>query len=180
MVHESREDYSTWLLPAVRECLAGSGLKMEGVEALRSGGWAGLVYWRTGWIDGRESLGGGVTVRRSRRSHVWKPWPPKPPTGRVGLRHLRAPKRGQVFGAVYQRKGRAIGAPGRWKWGLRRVSFLEAAEERRRAERIRGCLRMRSALWRRGMESAGAARRTNRERVNRAGADDRMARTGST
>src|SRR5260370_42320803 len=33
VVHGSQEDYSTWLLAAVRECLAGAGLKMEEVDA---------------------------------------------------------------------------------------------------------------------------------------------------
>src|SRR5207245_11044847 len=33
VVHESQEDYSTWLLPAVRECVAAVGLKMAGVAA---------------------------------------------------------------------------------------------------------------------------------------------------
>ena len=33
VAHESQEDYSSWLLPAVRECLEGSGLQMELVDA---------------------------------------------------------------------------------------------------------------------------------------------------
>ena len=33
VAHESQEDYSTWLLPAVWQCLEGSGLQMEDVEA---------------------------------------------------------------------------------------------------------------------------------------------------
>src|SRR6266852_4795904 len=41
--------------------MLGWGRAKNGVRGrLRSGGRAGLVYWRTGGIDGRESLGGGL------------------------------------------------------------------------------------------------------------------------
>src|SRR5260370_26361269 len=33
LVHDTDEDYSSWLLPAVRECLASGGLQMEQVDA---------------------------------------------------------------------------------------------------------------------------------------------------
>src|SRR5258708_35107320 len=33
IAHDSQEDYSSWLLPAVREALASSGLQMEDVDA---------------------------------------------------------------------------------------------------------------------------------------------------
>src|SRR2546429_6257472 len=33
VAHDSQEDYSSWLLPAVRECLEGSEVRMEDVDA---------------------------------------------------------------------------------------------------------------------------------------------------
>ncbi|HEX9344463.1 MAG TPA: tRNA (adenosine(37)-N6)-threonylcarbamoyltransferase complex dimerization subunit type 1 TsaB, partial [Candidatus Acidoferrum sp.] len=33
VAHESQEDYSSWLLPAVRECLLAGRLQMEDVDA---------------------------------------------------------------------------------------------------------------------------------------------------
>src|SRR2546430_11420536 len=63
LAHESEEDYSSWLLPAVGECLKASGLRMQEVDAYAAAAGPGsftgvgeglsrvndwsVVYWQT-------------------------------------------------------------------------------------------------------------------------------------
>jgi tRNA threonylcarbamoyladenosine biosynthesis protein TsaB len=127
VAHESQEDYSTWLLPAVRECLQGSGLQMKDVEgyaaAAGPGSFTGVRVALTtvkAWSEVYGKRIAGVSRLEAMAAEA------------SGDSHWVAAfanaQRGQVFGAIYQRKGKELVrsgdelviAPGR---------FVEAAAE---------------------------------------------------
>src|SRR5260370_4296238 len=59
VVHGSQEDYSTWLLPAVRECLAGAGLRMKDVDAYAAAVGAGSFTGVRGGLTAVKAWAGG-------------------------------------------------------------------------------------------------------------------------
>ncbi len=132
--HDSDREYSAWLLPAVREALAGSGLRMEDVDAYAAAAgpgsftgvrvglatvkaWAEVYGKRIAAVSRLEALAVAAS-----RDPAW-----------VGA--FANAQRGQVFGAVYQRNGTGlvrlgdemVTAPGR---------FLETAAEFAKGESI--------------------------------------------
>lgn len=134
VVREAQEDYSSWLLPAVQECLEGNGLQMQQVDAYAVAAGPGSF---TGVRVGLTSVKAWAEVYGKRVAAV----------SRLDALAAQASgdtewvaaffnaQRGQVFGAVYQRNradlarsgGEMVIAPGK---------FVEAAAEVAREERI--------------------------------------------
>jgi tRNA threonylcarbamoyladenosine biosynthesis protein TsaB len=133
-VHETEEDYSSWLLPSVEEVLKGAGLRMSQVEAYVAAAGPGSF---TGVRVGLTTVKACVEVYGRPVAAVSK-------LEAIALQAAGETKyvaafadaqRGQVFGAVYQREGK----------GLRRVDeemviapgkFVEAAAELCHSEKI--------------------------------------------
>jgi tRNA threonylcarbamoyladenosine biosynthesis protein TsaB len=104
VVHESQEDYSSWLLPAVRECLAGAGLRMEDVDAYAAAAGPGSF---TGVRVGLTTVKAWGEVYR-------KPIVPVSRLRAIAVEAWGDPRfvaawvdahRGQVFGAIYKSEG---------------------------------------------------------------------------
>ena len=132
--HDSQEDYSSWLLPAVRECLEGSGLGMEDVDAYAvaagPGSFTGVRVGLTTVKAWAEVYGKRiVAVSRLEGLAV------EASGGPACVGAFANAQRGQVFGAVYQRNGTGLVrlgdemviAPGR---------FVETAAEFAKGESI--------------------------------------------
>ena len=134
VVHESREDYSTWLLPAVRECLAGSGLKMEDVEAYAAavgpGSFTGVRVGLTAVKAWAEVFGKKIAAVSRLEALA-----AEATDGTSWVAAFANAQRGQVFGAVYQRKGKRLERLGD-EMVIAPGKFLQAAEEAAKGERI--------------------------------------------
>jgi tRNA threonylcarbamoyladenosine biosynthesis protein TsaB len=107
VAHESQEDYSSWLLPAVRQCLKDSGLRMEEVEAYAAAAGPGSF---TGVRVGLTAVKAWAEVYGKRIAAVSRlealAAEAKGDTDFVGA--FANAQRGQVFGAVYRRNGRGL------------------------------------------------------------------------
>jgi len=125
--HESQEDYSSWLLPAVQECLEGCGLQMDDVDAyavasgpgsftgVRVGlttvkAWAEVYGKRIAAVSRLEAMAAEASGRAS--------W----------VAAFANAQRGQVFGAVYQREGTGLVRLGD-EMVIAPGKFVEAAAE---------------------------------------------------
>ena len=104
VVHESEEDYSIWLLPAVRECLAGGGIRMEDVEAYAvtagPGSFTGVRVGLTTVKAWAEVYGKRIVAVSRLEALAGE--------AKDGTDYVAAfanAQRGQVYGAVYQRNG---------------------------------------------------------------------------
>jgi tRNA threonylcarbamoyladenosine biosynthesis protein TsaB len=134
VVHESEEDYSSWLLPAVRECLEGGGLEMEQVDAYAAaagpGSFTGVRVGLTtvkAWAEvfGKRIVAVSRLEALAAEASGETAW----------VAGFFDAQRGQVFGAVYRRDGAGLArsgdemviAPGR---------FVETAVEVAQGERI--------------------------------------------
>ena len=132
--HESQEDYSTWLLPAVEECLAGGGLKMEDVDAYAAAAGPGSF---TGVRVGLTAVKAWAEVYGKRIAAVSRlqalaaeasgetPW--------VGA--FFNAQRGQVFGAMYLRNGKALARSGD-EMVIAPGKFLETVAESAKGDRV--------------------------------------------
>ncbi len=134
VAHESQEDYSTWLLPAVRACLAGAGLKMEDVEAYAAaagpGSFTGVRVGLTAvkaWAEVYGKKIAGVSRLEALAAEA--------SGGTSWVAAFANAQRGQVFGAVYQRNGKGLTRQGD-ETVIAPGKFLEAAEEAAKGERI--------------------------------------------
>ena len=134
VAHESQEDYSTWLLPAVRECLDGSGLKMVDVDAYAAaagpGSFTGVRVALTtvkAWSEvyGRKI----IAVSRLEALAAEAAW------GTTWVAAFVNAQRGQVFGAVYRRNGKSLVRLGD-EMVIVPGKFVEAAAEFAGSERI--------------------------------------------
>lgn len=134
VVHESQEDYSTWLLPAVRECLAGSGLKMEDVEAYATAAGPGSF---TGVRVGLTAVKAWAEVYGKRIAAVSRleALATEAAGGTSWVAAFANAQRGQVFGAVYQRNGKALARLGD-EMVIAPGKFIEAAEAFAKSENI--------------------------------------------
>ena len=105
--HESQEDYSIWLLPAVRECLAGSRISMEDVEAYAvatgPGSFTGVRVALT-TVKAWAEVYGKRIVAVSRLEALAA----EAIGGATYVAAFANAQRGQVFGAVYRRNGRGM------------------------------------------------------------------------
>jgi tRNA threonylcarbamoyladenosine biosynthesis protein TsaB len=134
VAHESQEDYSTWLLPAVGECLVGSGLEMEDVDAYAAAAgpgsftgvrvalatvkaWAEVYGKRIAAVSRLEALSAGASG------------------GTVLVAAFAGANRGEVFGAVYQRHGTGLVRLGD-EMVIAPGKFVEAAAELAKGESI--------------------------------------------
>jgi tRNA threonylcarbamoyladenosine biosynthesis protein TsaB len=134
VAHDSQEDYSSWLLPAVRECLEGSELGMEDVDgyavAAGPGSFTGVRVGLT-TVKAWAEVYGKRIVAVSRLEALAVEASGRP----ACVAAFANAQRGQVFGAVYQRNGTGLVrlgdemviAPGR---------FLETAAEFAKGESI--------------------------------------------
>ena len=134
VVHESQEDYSTWLLPAVRECLAGAGLRMEDVEAYAAAAGPGSF---TGVRVGLTAVKAWAEVYGKKIAAVSRleALAAEASGGTSWVAAFANAHRGQVFGAVYQRNGKGLARLGD-EMVIAPDKFLEAAEEAAKGERI--------------------------------------------
>ena len=107
VAHESQEDYSSWLLPAVRECLAGSGLQMELVDAYAAAAGPGFF---TGVRVGLATVKAWAEVYGKRIVGVSRleALAVEAAEGPAWLGAFANAQRGQVFGAVYRRNGTGL------------------------------------------------------------------------
>ena len=107
VAHESQEDYSTWLLPAVRECLGGSGLVMENVDAYAAAAGPGSF---TGVRVGLTTVKAWAEVYGKRIAAISRleAMAAEAAPGTTWVAAFANAQRGQVFGAVYQRNGAGL------------------------------------------------------------------------
>lgn len=106
IAHESPEDYSTWLLPAVRECLEGSGLRMVDVEAYAAaagpGSFTGVRVGLTSVKAWAEVYGKKIAAVSRLEAMATEA------TCERWVAAFADAQRGQIFGAVYQRSGKGL------------------------------------------------------------------------
>jgi tRNA threonylcarbamoyladenosine biosynthesis protein TsaB len=134
VAHDSQEDYSSWLLPAVRECLVAGGLQMEDVDAYAvvagPGSFTGVRVALTTVKAWAEVYGKRiVAVSRLEALAV---------EASGGTRVVAAfanAQRGQVFGAVYQREGTRLAGLGE-EMVVAPGKFVEVAAELAKGENI--------------------------------------------
>ncbi len=134
VAHESQEDYSTWLLPAVRECLAGSGLKMEDVNAYTvtagPGSFTGVRVGLTTVKAWAEVYGKRIAAISRLEGMAAEAAP-----GTTWVAAFANAQRGQVFGAVYRRNGKGLARLGD-EMVITPAKFVEAAAGFAKSERI--------------------------------------------
>ena len=107
LLHESQEDYSIWLLPAVHACLGACGLGMKDVEAYAvaagPGSFTGVRVGLTTVKAWGEVYGKPITaVSRLKALAV------QAAEGTAYVAGFADARRGQVFGAVYRREGKNL------------------------------------------------------------------------
>ena len=125
--HESQEDYSSWLLPTVRECLEGCGLQMEDVDAYAAASGPGSF---TGVRVGLTTVKAWAEVYGKRIAAVSRlEAMAAEASGRAGwVAAFANAQRGQLFGAVYQREGTGFARLGD-EMVIAPGKFVEAAAE---------------------------------------------------
>ncbi len=134
VAHESQEDYSSWLLPAVHECLEASGVQMKDVHAYAAAAGPGSF---TGVRVGLTAVKAWAEVYGKRIAAVSRleALAAEVSGARACVAAFANAQRGQVFGAVYKRNGTGLArvgdemviAPGR---------FVETAAELAGGENI--------------------------------------------
>ncbi len=132
--HESQEDYSSWLLPAVRKCLECSGLQMEDVDAYAAaagpGSFTGVRVGLTAVKAWAEVYGKRiVAVSRLDALAV------EASEGTAWVAAFANAQRGQVFGAIYQRHGTGLVRLGD-EMVIAPGKFVDAAAELAKGEKI--------------------------------------------
>jgi tRNA threonylcarbamoyladenosine biosynthesis protein TsaB len=134
VAHESQEDYSTWLLPAVRECLEGSSLLMEDVDgyaaAAGPGSFTGVRVALT-TVKAWAEVYGKRIVAVSRLEAMAA----EASGGAAWVAAFANAQRRQVFGAVYQRHGTGLIRLGD-EMVIAPEKFVEAAAEFAKSENI--------------------------------------------
>jgi tRNA threonylcarbamoyladenosine biosynthesis protein TsaB len=134
VAHESEEDYSSWLLPAVRECLQGSGLQMEDVDAyVAAAGPGSFTGVRVGLTT--VKAWGEVSGKRIAAVSRLEALAAEAPGGTAWVAAFANAQRGQVFGAVYQRNGTSLMRVGD-EMVIAPGKFVEAAAELANSESI--------------------------------------------
>jgi tRNA threonylcarbamoyladenosine biosynthesis protein TsaB len=107
VAHDSDQEYSAWLLPAVREALGGSGLQMEDVDAYAAAAGPGSF---TGVRVGLATVKALVEVYGKRIVAVSRleALAVEASGGPDWVGAFANAQRGQVFGAVYRRNGKSL------------------------------------------------------------------------
>jgi len=134
VAHDSQEDYSSWLLPAVRKCLLGSGFVMEDVGAYAvatgPGSFTGVRVALTTVKAWAEVYGKRiVAVSRLEALAI------EASGGTPVVAAFANAQRGQVFGAVYQRNGTGVIRLGE-EMVVAPGKFIEAAAELAKGENM--------------------------------------------
>jgi len=134
VVHESTEDYSSWLLPAVDEVLAGSNAKMEQVDAYAAaagpGSFTGVRVGLTAvkaWVEVYGKPVVAVSLLESLASEALEA------TSWVAA--FFNAQREQVFGAIYQRTGKGLARVGE-EMVIGPGKFVETVAELARGEKV--------------------------------------------
>ncbi len=134
VAHESQEDYSTWLLPAVREGLAGCGLRIEDVDAYAAAAGPGSF---TGVRVGLTAVKAWAEVYGKRIAAVSRLEAIAAEVSGDGtwVAAFANAQRGQVFGAVYRRTSKGLVRLGD-EMVIAPGKFVEAATEFAKSEQI--------------------------------------------
>jgi tRNA threonylcarbamoyladenosine biosynthesis protein TsaB len=134
LAHESEEDYSSWLLPAVGECLEGSGIGMQQVDAYAVAAGPGSF---TGVRVGLTSVKAWAEVYGKRIAAVSRLEAlAAEASGEAGwAAAFFNAQRGQVFGAVYRRNGTSW-EPSGDEMVIAPEKFVEAAAKVAKGEKI--------------------------------------------
>jgi tRNA threonylcarbamoyladenosine biosynthesis protein TsaB len=134
VAHDSDQEYSAWLLPAVREALGGSGLQMEDVDAYAAAAGPGSF---TGVRVGLATVKAWVEVYGKRIVAVSRleALAVEASGGPAWVGAFANAQRGQVFGAVYQRNGTGLVRLGD-EMVIAPEKFLETAAELAKGESI--------------------------------------------
>jgi tRNA threonylcarbamoyladenosine biosynthesis protein TsaB len=134
VAHDSQEDYSTWLLPAVSKCLLGSWLQMEDVEAYAAAAGPGSF---TGVRVALATLKAWAEVYGRRIAAVSRleALAAEASGGTAWVAAFAGANRGEVFGAVYRRKGTGLARVGE-EMVIAPGKFVEAAAELAKGESI--------------------------------------------
>jgi tRNA threonylcarbamoyladenosine biosynthesis protein TsaB len=134
VAHNSQEDYSTWLLTAVGECLQGSGLRMQDVDAYAAAAGPGSF---TGVRVGLTAVKAWSEVYGKRIAAVSRleAMAAEAAGEAAWVAAFANAQRGQVFGAVYQRNGKRLLRVGD-EMVIAPGKFVEAAVECAKAESI--------------------------------------------
>ncbi len=132
--HQTEEDYSSWLLPAVAEVLKKSGLGMQEVDVFGVGSGPGsFTGSRIGLTTVKawgEVYGKPIAAVSRLELMAWQ--------ARGGTKFVAAwadARRGQVFGAVYRRKGDRLERMGD-EMVMEPGKFVEKAAELAGGEKI--------------------------------------------
>jgi len=127
VVHDSSEDYSSWLLPAVGRVLETSGVVMDGVDgyavAAGPGSFTGVRVGLTTVKAWGEVYGKRIAAVSRLEAIAMQ--------GALGRSYVAAfvdAQRGQVFGAVFQRKGEGFERLGE-EMVIPSGKFIETATE---------------------------------------------------
>ena len=127
LAHDSSEDYSSWLLPAVDRVLQGSGLKMANVDgyavAAGPGSFTGVRVGLTTVKAWAEVCGKRIAAVSRLEAIAMQ--------GVVKSSHVASfvdAQRGQVFGSVFQRKGEVLERLGQ-EMVIPPGKFIETAAE---------------------------------------------------
>jgi tRNA threonylcarbamoyladenosine biosynthesis protein TsaB len=134
VAHDTQADYSTWLLPAVGECLVGSGLQMEDVDAYAAAAGPGSF---TGVRVALATVKAWVEVYGKRIAAVSRleALAAEALGGTAWLAAFAGANRGEVFGAVYRRKEAGLARVGE-EMVIGPGKFVEAAAELAKGESI--------------------------------------------
>jgi tRNA threonylcarbamoyladenosine biosynthesis protein TsaB len=134
VAHATEEDYSSWLLPAVRECLEGSRLQMEQVDTYAVAAGPGSF---TGVRVGLTTVKAWAEVYGKRIAAVSRleALAAEAPREASWVAAFFNAQRGQVFGAVYNRNGAGLARSGD-EMVIAPEKFVEAAAKVGRDERI--------------------------------------------
>jgi len=127
VAHDSDQEYSTWLLPAVRECLEGRELRMEDVDAYAAAAGPGsFTGVRVGLatVKAWSEVYGKRIVAVSRLEALAV----EAAEGPAWVGAFANAQRGQVFGAVYRRNGTRLVRLGD-EMVIAPGEFVEAAAE---------------------------------------------------
>jgi tRNA threonylcarbamoyladenosine biosynthesis protein TsaB len=134
VAHESQEDYSSWLLPAVQQCLERGGVRMEDVDAYAAASGPGSF---TGVRVGLTTVKAWAEVYGKRIVAVSRleAMAGEASRGRSWVAAFANAQRGQVFGAVYRREGTRLARSGD-EMVIAPGEFVEAAAEFANGEAI--------------------------------------------
>jgi tRNA threonylcarbamoyladenosine biosynthesis protein TsaB len=125
--HDSEEDYSSWLLPAVGDCLVGGGVSMTGVDAYAGaagpGSFTGVRVGLTTVKAWAEVYGKRIAAISRLEAMAAEAVP-----GTAWVAAFANAQRGQVFGAVYRREAGRLSRIGD-EMVIAPGKFVEAASE---------------------------------------------------